>query len=158
MQPSHPLPVVDNDDSSSPAPASDSLAEPTTQIKGTVELAQVANGNAPGPTNRAASPQNTMTQIIDNIQGPATARPQTSRKLNSKCNCHCDDACNCSCLCMHYCICRDPCEKNCALRASREIQNEAKAKKEPRNLIVSIDGTSNQFGKFVCVTSMSDKY
>ena len=138
-------------------PSSPSSNAPAQPSKG--ESSHVTNGNAPEPVHRSSSIQSTVMQTTNNIQGtPVTARSKTGRKLSSKCQCHCDDACNCSCLCMHYCICRDPCEKNCALRASREIQNEAKAKKEPRNLIVSIDGTSNQFGKFVCVTSMSDKY
>ncbi|KAJ6596221.1 hypothetical protein DFH09DRAFT_1024082, partial [Mycena vulgaris] len=52
-----------------------------------------------------------------------------------RCRCNCDPWCNCrcTCACPEHCVCVDPCEGACGTRTSR-------------NLIVSIDGTSNQFG------------
>ncbi|THU93363.1 hypothetical protein K435DRAFT_670369 [Dendrothele bispora CBS 962.96] len=55
----------------------------------------------------------------------------SNRKNNTKCGCKCDLGCGCNCICSRHCLCRDPCEKDCP---------------KGRNLIVSIDGTSNQFG------------
>ncbi|KAJ7145898.1 hypothetical protein C8R44DRAFT_600123 [Mycena epipterygia] len=50
------------------------------------------------------------------------------------CGCACDISCNCKCTCRDHCVCRrSPCDKKCGTRVSR-------------NLVVSIDGTSNQFG------------
>ncbi|KAJ7512938.1 hypothetical protein B0H11DRAFT_1698165, partial [Mycena galericulata] len=52
-----------------------------------------------------------------------------------KCGCACEITCNCKCTCAHrdHCVCTSPCDGQCGTRASR-------------NLVVSIDGTSNQFG------------
>ncbi|KAJ7683886.1 hypothetical protein B0H17DRAFT_1073503, partial [Mycena rosella] len=51
------------------------------------------------------------------------------------CRCNCNPKCNCrcTCACPDHCLCIDPCDSTCGTRTSR-------------NLIVSIDGTSNQFG------------
>ncbi|KAJ7097690.1 hypothetical protein C8R44DRAFT_717376 [Mycena epipterygia] len=52
------------------------------------------------------------------------------------CRCACRIDCNCNCTCAHqeHCVCRiDACQGKCGTRLSR-------------NLVVSIDGTSNQFG------------
>ncbi|KAJ7107096.1 hypothetical protein C8R44DRAFT_324221 [Mycena epipterygia] len=52
------------------------------------------------------------------------------------CGCTCRMDCNCKCTCPHrdHCVCaRSPCEGKCGDRVSR-------------NLVISIDGTSNQFG------------
>ncbi|KAJ7503219.1 hypothetical protein B0H11DRAFT_1853386, partial [Mycena galericulata] len=53
----------------------------------------------------------------------------------TKCGCACEINCNCKCTCAHrdHCVCRSPCDGQCGTRVSR-------------NLVVSIDGTSNQFG------------
>ncbi|KAF8160440.1 hypothetical protein K438DRAFT_1859750, partial [Mycena galopus ATCC 62051] len=65
--------------------------------------------------------------------------PSNVRKLDHrpirKCRCACKPNCNCRCTCAHpdHCVCLDPCEGVCGVRSSR-------------NLVVSIDGTSNQFG------------
>ncbi|KAJ7499808.1 hypothetical protein FB451DRAFT_1016175 [Mycena latifolia] len=53
-----------------------------------------------------------------------------------KCGCACSINCNCkcSCACWDHCVCRiRPCDGKCGTRTSR-------------NLVISIDGTSNQFG------------
>ncbi|KAJ7223530.1 hypothetical protein GGX14DRAFT_352176, partial [Mycena pura] len=58
---------------------------------------------------------------------------ETSRTI---CGCAClvDCNCRCTCACVHHCVCRiRPCERKCGDRFSR-------------NLVISIDGTSNQFG------------
>ncbi|KAJ6590057.1 hypothetical protein DFH09DRAFT_909378, partial [Mycena vulgaris] len=52
------------------------------------------------------------------------------------CACTCDIGCNCKCTCRDHCVCRlSLCDKQCGTRVSR-------------NLVVSIDGTSNQFGLY----------
>ncbi|KAJ7626554.1 hypothetical protein DFH06DRAFT_1007420, partial [Mycena polygramma] len=43
--------------------------------------------------------------------------------------------CRCTCSCRDHCVCQIPCEGQCGTRFSR-------------NLVVSIDGTSNQFGAY----------
>ncbi|KAJ7146836.1 hypothetical protein C8R44DRAFT_600241, partial [Mycena epipterygia] len=60
-------------------------------------------------------------------------QPERPAKI---CGCACRVDCNCKCTCSHrdHCVCvRDICEGKCGDRVSR-------------NLIISIDGTSNQFG------------
>ncbi|KAJ7476107.1 hypothetical protein FB451DRAFT_267328 [Mycena latifolia] len=59
--------------------------------------------------------------------------PKTSRR---KCECECPPACQCHCTCRVHCSCLGKnCDSNCY-------------KIPTRNLIVSIDGTSNQFGLY----------
>lgn len=68
---------------------------------------------------------------------------------SAPCECRCLPSCDCRCSCKIHCICAsaqaDPeaCTGDC-LRRSRG-----------RNLIVSIDGTSNQFGPYVCIFLIS---
>ena len=52
-----------------------------------------------------------------------------------KCGCACKVTCNCNCTCAcrDHCMCKSPCEGECGIRMSQ-------------NLVLSIDGTSNQFG------------
>ncbi|KAJ7146823.1 hypothetical protein C8R44DRAFT_598936 [Mycena epipterygia] len=60
-------------------------------------------------------------------------QPERPAKI---CGCTCRIGCNCKCTCSHrdHCVCaREPCEGKCGDRVSR-------------NLVISIDGTSNQFG------------
>ncbi|KAJ7107103.1 hypothetical protein C8R44DRAFT_858147 [Mycena epipterygia] len=60
-------------------------------------------------------------------------QPERPAKI---CGCACRIDCNCKCTCSHqdHCVCaREPCEGKCGDRVSR-------------NLVISIDGTSNQFG------------
>jgi hypothetical protein len=54
------------------------------------------------------------------------------------CGCLCDVNCNCRCTCdcRAHCLCKSPCDGQCGSRVSQ-------------NLVVSIDGTSNQFGLYV---------
>ncbi|KAJ7438345.1 hypothetical protein FB451DRAFT_166695 [Mycena latifolia] len=64
------------------------------------------------------------------------ARGDQLERPASKCGCSCDINCNCkcSCACQEHCVCRiRPCDGKCGTRTSR-------------NLVISIDGTSNQFG------------
>ncbi|KAJ7146810.1 hypothetical protein C8R44DRAFT_599575 [Mycena epipterygia] len=60
-------------------------------------------------------------------------QPERPAKI---CGCACRIDCNCKCTCSHrdHCVCtRESCEGKCGDRVSR-------------NLVISIDGTSNQFG------------
>ncbi|KAJ7629048.1 hypothetical protein FB45DRAFT_748624, partial [Roridomyces roridus] len=64
---------------------------------------------------------------MDQLQGPTKT-----------CGCSCipNCNCNCTCACEDHCVCRlEPCVGNCRARVSR-------------NLVVSIDGTSKQFGVY----------
>ncbi|THU85157.1 hypothetical protein K435DRAFT_686130, partial [Dendrothele bispora CBS 962.96] len=78
------------------------------------------------PSNGNATNSNPVTNTI---------RKTIKRKDKAKCGCYCDSSCNCDCTCESHCYCagRDKCELDC-----RRFKG--------RNLIVSIDGTSNQFG------------
>ncbi|KAJ7140642.1 hypothetical protein C8R44DRAFT_974480, partial [Mycena epipterygia] len=60
--------------------------------------------------------------------------PATS--LLRKCACRCLPECKCACSCRHHCTCMSKCQGTC---------REAPAHRS-RNLVVSIDGTSYQFG------------
>ncbi|KAJ7499764.1 hypothetical protein FB451DRAFT_1118877 [Mycena latifolia] len=63
-------------------------------------------------------------------RGNQLERP--ARKCGCACNINCN--CKCSCACREHCVCRiRPCDGNCGTWTSR-------------NLVISIDGTSNQFG------------
>jgi hypothetical protein len=62
-------------------------------------------------------------------------RDDQPKRRPTKCGCLCEPNCNCKCTCAYkgHCVCRIPCEGKCGTRVSR-------------NLVVSLDGTSNQFG------------
>ncbi|KAL0958056.1 hypothetical protein HGRIS_000233 [Hohenbuehelia grisea] len=69
-----------------------------------------------------------------------------------KCGCRCRINCNCDCDCRCNCRCRRVCEGKCGDWARDNSTSNARDGQKPawrparRNLIVSIDGTSNQFG------------
>ncbi|KAL0959584.1 hypothetical protein HGRIS_011294 [Hohenbuehelia grisea] len=52
-----------------------------------------------------------------------------------QCRCRCHPDCNCNCRCKCSCRCRRECDRKCGGSNPKH-----------RNLVVSIDGTSNQFG------------
>ncbi|KAJ7140600.1 hypothetical protein C8R44DRAFT_846729 [Mycena epipterygia] len=56
-----------------------------------------------------------------------------------KCECKCRADCKCACPCPHQCICIAQCQGGCDKLPVKD--------KKSRNLVVSIDGTSNQFGR-----------
>ncbi|KAJ7694671.1 hypothetical protein B0H17DRAFT_931628, partial [Mycena rosella] len=62
-------------------------------------------------------------------------RGDQREKPGTKCGCACkiNCDCRCTCACRDHCVCRRPCKGKCGTRVSR-------------NLVVSLDGTSNQFG------------
>jgi hypothetical protein len=106
-----------------------------------------ANGPEPGSTNPESSAKNTVNmqtvppkeQAVFNerkLGADKTKRLDDQPKRRpTKCGCLCEPNCNCKCTCAHkgHCVCRSPCEGKCGTRVSR-------------NLVVSLDGTSNQFG------------
>jgi len=77
---------------------------------------------------------------------------EPARKTKTKCGCNCNSSCDCDCSCVKHCYCssrkNQPCDDNCR-------KND-----KGRNLIISIDGTSNQFGSnvshFVVVPPITD--
>ncbi|KAJ7691344.1 hypothetical protein B0H17DRAFT_935209 [Mycena rosella] len=72
------------------------------------------------------------TRITSEEQDPKHRGDQLERPATT-CGCACDINCSCKCTCRHHCVCKSPCDRQCGTRVSR-------------NLVVSIDGTSNQFG------------
>ncbi|KAJ6560510.1 hypothetical protein DFH09DRAFT_921570 [Mycena vulgaris] len=63
---------------------------------------------------------------------PTTTVPSETKR---QCSCKCPPECRCACTCPDHCSCSDTCAGQCY-----------KSEKPGRNLVVSIDGTSNQFG------------
>ncbi|KAJ7107085.1 hypothetical protein C8R44DRAFT_324052 [Mycena epipterygia] len=83
----------------------------------------------------AATTQNVKVVSEGKDIDPAKRGDQPKRP-SKICGCACRIDCNCKCTCSHrdHCVCaRAPCEGKCGDRVSR-------------NLVISIDGTSNQFG------------
>ncbi|KAJ7450782.1 hypothetical protein FB451DRAFT_1146090, partial [Mycena latifolia] len=68
-------------------------------------------------------------------EGTKQLRADRVERPARKCGCACQISCNCkcTCACRDHCACKSPCDGQCGSRASR-------------NLVISIDGTSNQFG------------
>ncbi|KAJ6475899.1 hypothetical protein DFH09DRAFT_952446, partial [Mycena vulgaris] len=115
----------------------------------TVNAATVANP-AENATNTAdivaegPVPANTTTGGLHRNEGVSKEKDADKRKQRAdqlerparKCGCACEINCNCKCTCAcpEHCVCRrSPCDGKCGDRVSR-------------NLVISIDGTSNQFG------------
>jgi hypothetical protein len=108
------------------------------------------NDAGPGPsTTRGAvhasdavnmqSPPPNEPFTFNEPEDKATRRGEQHERRQTKCGCTCKANCNCRCPCAHegHCVCRrSPCDGRCGTRVSR-------------NLVVSIDGTSNQFGFYV---------
>ncbi|KAF7364544.1 hypothetical protein MVEN_00323400 [Mycena venus] len=69
------------------------------------------------------------------IQRRPTESEATSKTSHRKCGCECPEDCQCACTCIVHCACRPGCDGTCYTRPGR-------------NLVVSIDGTSNQFGPY----------
>ncbi len=92
--------------------------------------------------------------------------PSTATKRDTKCKCQCSPECDCDCPCLIHCVCaRKPdqgcecnthkCDPECKLKqCTQECKHVCKnkcgtANKNCRNLVVCLDGTSNQFGHWV---------
>ncbi|KAJ7463743.1 hypothetical protein FB451DRAFT_459560 [Mycena latifolia] len=111
-----------------------------------VNATKVAAGTTVGPKDTATTKDraNTMTEATTLEKKVALNEQDTDKakrlrdqleKLARKCGCDCLNTCNCKCTCAfrQHCMCKSPCDGQCGNRVSR-------------NLVVSIDGTSNQFG------------
>ncbi|KAJ7499779.1 hypothetical protein FB451DRAFT_1358840 [Mycena latifolia] len=87
-------------------------------------------------TKDPAAMRNENVTLNEKDTNKAKARGDQLEKPARKCGCDCDINCNCkcTCACQDHCVCRiRPCDGECGNRVSR-------------NLVISIDGTSNQFG------------
>lgn len=108
--------------------------------KDTVDMRNV--GDADGVRLNAMKNQENVTleKIVGNEEEPDNAKHDPERPAKI-CGCACAIGCNCNCTCgcAEHCVCRlKPCEYNCGARFLR-------------NLVISIDGTSNQFGVYVSI-------
>ncbi|KAJ7852645.1 hypothetical protein B0H14DRAFT_2444613, partial [Mycena olivaceomarginata] len=127
------------------ASSKDTIAQPNDSGANSNDTGTTANGSGPGANDTEIGAKETV-----NIQTAPQEAAFNERKLGAdktkrqgdqpkrrptKCGCACDANCNCKCTCAHkdHCVCRSPCDGQCGTRVSR-------------NLVVSIDGTSNQFG------------
>jgi hypothetical protein len=83
------------------------------------------------------TPRNGQSALNEQEEGADNAKDRGERRPR-KCGCACESKCNCKCTCSHraHCVCKTPCNGQCGTQVSR-------------NLVVSIDGTSNQFGWYV---------
>ncbi|KAK0475718.1 hypothetical protein IW261DRAFT_1492568 [Armillaria novae-zelandiae] len=93
----------------------------------------------------ASSDSLTMGQPISTSVTSVSEDFQTTSKPRG-CGCKCDTDCNCVCPCKNHCVClphthSQDCDTN------RQVKCYKKCGSTPlRNLIVCLDGTSNQFG------------
>lgn len=117
----------------------------------------------------------TLSRVLTDVDPETTASPR-STALNSqpgttispgaepvsfdsqnisksrKRGCKCDPNCNCSCPCKHHCVClRHTCNQGCGANCQVKCHKEC-GSTPSRNLVVCLDGTSNQFGSQVCRT------
>ncbi|KAJ7357885.1 hypothetical protein DFH08DRAFT_436982 [Mycena albidolilacea] len=128
------------------ASSKDTIAQPNDSGANSDDTGTTANGSGPGANDTESGAKETI-----NIQTTPQEATFNERKLGAdktkrqgdqpkrrptKCGCVCDANCNCKCTCAHegHCVCISPCDGQCGTRVSR-------------NLVVSIDGTSNQFGQ-----------
>ncbi|KAJ7749715.1 hypothetical protein B0H16DRAFT_1319067 [Mycena metata] len=123
----------------------DKLAQtsPTPNVSATVPhtpysiVDKQADAVAVDNPNASATAQRTQSTTAQTVDGKTVSddvpRPQgPPRKCGCACKPECD--CKCTCACLDHCVCRrEPCTGKCGSRRSR-------------NLVVSLDGTSNQFG------------
>ncbi|KAK0451426.1 uncharacterized protein EV420DRAFT_1274312 [Desarmillaria tabescens] len=96
-------------------------------------------------SSRTHSPTPSSTSIVD-----------SEHSIHRLCKCRCDPECNCSCPCRDHCIClskyddshtcNDKCNKDCEYKHKGQCQRQCGSHKSYRNLVVCLDGTSNQFG------------
>jgi hypothetical protein len=95
-----------------------------------------ANGSAVAAVHGEGA---TQTAGANEKDGGCTKGRDQLEKRARKCGCACKTTCNCrcSCACRDHCLCASPCDGQCGTRMGR-------------NLVVSVDGTANQFGVYVC--------
>ncbi|KAJ6570950.1 hypothetical protein DFH09DRAFT_916844, partial [Mycena vulgaris] len=103
--------------------------------KDATNAADPVNATAPDNTKKGGLSRNEAILNEKDVEKGKNRGDQRDRPAR-KCGCACDIKCNCkcTCACRDHCVCRiRPCDGNCGSRVGR-------------NLVISIDGTSNQFG------------
>lgn len=78
--------------------------------------------------------------------------PSSPTKSGTKCECQCDPQCKCNCPCIAHCVCLWKHDHECGPKCNHVCKEDSGCTKSPRNLIVCLDGTTNQFGHWVCDT------
>jgi hypothetical protein len=130
------------------ASSKDTIAQPNDSGADSNNTGTTANGSGPGASDTESGAKETMNiqTVPQNEEAALNERKPGAEKTKrrddqpkrrpTKCGCSCEPNCNCKCPCAYkdHCVCRSsPCEGKCGTRV-------------PRNLVVSLDGTSNQFG------------
>ncbi|KAK0199674.1 hypothetical protein DFS33DRAFT_183429 [Desarmillaria ectypa] len=88
---------------------------------------------------------NPKAQTTDTAPSP---HPPPLTKRNTKCKCQCDPQCKCNCSCLAHCICarKHDHDQECKLGTTECKHVCGKTCTSSRNLVVCLDGTTNQFG------------
>ncbi len=97
------------------------------------------------------------TSTIPSTTASSTTTAESGLHNHRMCKCQCGPSCNCSCTCRDHCIClskhgdnhtrNEDCSQDCKYKC----RGECGSRKGYRNLVVCLDGTSNQFGHRVCI-------
>ncbi|KAJ7328307.1 hypothetical protein DFH08DRAFT_709712, partial [Mycena albidolilacea] len=117
------------------APRNEQSAPNEKQLTG----GKVAATSAQDALREQTAPRNEQSALNEQEQvaDKAKNRGEEPERRPRKCGCACEVQCNCRCACAHrdHCACKSPCDGKCGTE-----------ERASRNLVVSIDGTSNQFG------------
>ncbi|KAK0473608.1 hypothetical protein IW261DRAFT_1404201 [Armillaria novae-zelandiae] len=116
----------------------------TTIIPQTTSTTETSARNSSSTSNRTTTP------------APAPSNANSSQfstcSPKRKCECGCLNTCSCSCPCRDHCICppRDhTCNETCKkIPCEYKCSGTCGERKNFRNLVVCLDGTSNKFGHF----------
>ncbi|KAK0211880.1 hypothetical protein IW262DRAFT_338292 [Armillaria fumosa] len=110
----------------------------------TTSIMETPAGNVASTSNRTTAPSPVPSNA--NSSQSATCLPER------KCGCQCRPTCSCSCPCRDHCICPPgdhTCNETCNKKKCKyKCWGTCGSRKNYRNLVVCLDGTSNQFGHF----------
>ncbi|KAK0475727.1 hypothetical protein IW261DRAFT_1340366 [Armillaria novae-zelandiae] len=122
-------------------PTPSSLSSVESVISRTTSIPEIPAGNVESTSNQTTAP----------APSNADSSQSATRSPKRKCGCKCNPQCSCSCPCRTHCICppRDhTCNETCHKQCQYTCQGKCGSPKNYRNLVVCLDGTSNQFGHF----------
>ncbi len=124
------------------APSADSPSSVANPSR-TTSITETPKGDVASTSDRTTAPAPT----------PSNANSSQSALPERKCGCQCLPTCSCSCPCRDHCICPPwdhTCNETCRKKKCKyKCRGKCGSRKNYRNLVVCLDGTSNQFGHFV---------